>query len=100
MYEYCDHFDTAMNQSSVNISNGFVFDQRMKKKVNVSAFDIYRQLRIINPSPYMFFFELDDFEVITAISPVHSSIDALFAVVTITIAIINILLSSDCRCIA
>lgn len=38
----------------------------MCKAVSSSAFDIYRQLRIVNPSPYLFFFELDGFEVVGA----------------------------------
>lgn len=32
--------------------------------VAAKAFDIYRQLRLTNPSPYMFFFDFGDFQVV------------------------------------
>ncbi len=38
-----------------------VLSQRFRAKINKSPFDIYRQLRSINPSPYMFFLKLKDF---------------------------------------
>jgi anthranilate synthase component 1 len=40
--------------------------QRMSRAVSSSAFDSYRQLRIVNPSPYLFFFEFNDLEVVGA----------------------------------
>jgi len=36
-----------------------VLSQRMKSKVKKSPFDVYRALRIINPSPYMFYLKLN-----------------------------------------
>merc|ERR1712130_860964 len=33
---------------------------------NVSAFDVYRQLRVINPSPYMFYMDIDEYTVLGA----------------------------------
>jgi anthranilate synthase component 1 len=41
-----------------------VISQRLSRKTNAPAFDIYRNLRLINPSPYMYFLQLDDFEII------------------------------------
>ncbi|WP_158735337.1 anthranilate synthase component I [Alteribacillus sp. YIM 98480] len=41
-----------------------VLSQRFEKEVTVSAFDIYRTLRMINPSPYLFYLKLDDQEVV------------------------------------
>jgi len=41
-----------------------VISQRLSRKTNTPAFDIYRNLRLINPSPYMYFLQLDDFEII------------------------------------
>ncbi|MCB4790619.1 MAG: anthranilate synthase component I [Elusimicrobia bacterium] len=38
--------------------------QRFLRKTGVPAFDIYRSLRLINPSPYMYFLKLKDFEII------------------------------------
>jgi anthranilate synthase component 1 len=37
-----------------------VLSQRFKVKSNKSSFDIYRDLRSLNPSPYMFFLDLKD----------------------------------------
>lgn len=41
-----------------------VFSQRFTRKTAVPAFDIYRALRFINPSPYMYYLDLDGFEVV------------------------------------
>lgn len=41
-----------------------VISQRLSRKTMARAFDIYRNLRQINPSPYMYFLRLDDFEII------------------------------------
>ena len=37
-----------------------VLSQRFKKKITKAPFDIYRKLRGLNPSPYMFFLKLKD----------------------------------------
>ena len=37
-----------------------VLSQRFKLKIEAEPFDIYRTLRSLNPSPYMFFLKLDD----------------------------------------
>jgi anthranilate synthase component 1 len=43
-----------------------VFSQRLARRTPVQPFDIYRSLRAINPSPYMFFLELNDFHIVGA----------------------------------
>lgn len=43
-----------------------VLSQRFRAKINKSPFDIYRLLRSINPSPYMFFLKLKDFYLVGA----------------------------------
>ncbi|HCI86140.1 MAG TPA: anthranilate synthase component I [Dehalococcoidia bacterium] len=43
-----------------------VFSQRLARRTPVKPFDMYRSLRAINPSPYMFFLELDGFEIVGA----------------------------------
>jgi anthranilate synthase component 1 len=40
--------------------------QRLSKPTEAAPFDIYRALRTINPSPYMFFLNLKDFHIIGA----------------------------------
>jgi anthranilate synthase component 1 len=43
-----------------------VLSQRLAKPTNASPFAIYRALRSINPSPYMFYLHLDDFHIVGA----------------------------------
>lgn len=43
-----------------------VLSQRMAQQTEVSPFEIYRALRTINPSPYMFFLDFGDFNIIGA----------------------------------
>jgi anthranilate synthase component I len=40
--------------------------QRLARKIAVHPFNIYRQLRTVNPSPYMFYLDLGDFQVVGA----------------------------------
>ena len=40
--------------------------QRLEVPVTAAPFDIYRALRAINPSPYMFYVHLDDFDIVGA----------------------------------
>jgi len=40
-----------------------VLSHRMRAKVTCDAFDIYRALRTINPSPYMYYFDFGDFQI-------------------------------------
>jgi len=41
-----------------------VLSQRFETVLNVEPFDIYRALRVINPSPYMFYMRLDGIELV------------------------------------
>jgi len=43
-----------------------VLSQRLTIKLEVPALDVYRALRAVNPSPYMYFLRLDDWEVVGA----------------------------------
>ena len=38
--------------------------QRLHRNLNTRAFDVYRMLRTINPSPYLYYFELKEFEIV------------------------------------
>ena len=40
--------------------------QRWSAEVGVDAFSIYRGLRAINPSPYMYFLDFEDFQIVGA----------------------------------
>ncbi len=41
-----------------------VLSQRLRRKTLASPFSIYRALRVLNPSPYMFYLNLGDFQLI------------------------------------
>jgi anthranilate synthase component 1 len=43
-----------------------VLSQRLSRRVNAAPFTVYRALRAINPSPYMFYLDLQDFHIIGA----------------------------------
>ena len=40
-----------------------VYSQRFERDISVAPFDIYRMLRIVNPSPYMFFISTDRLDI-------------------------------------
>jgi len=43
-----------------------VLSHRLSQRTDVSPFEIYRALRTINPSPYMFFLDFTDFHIVGA----------------------------------
>jgi anthranilate synthase component I len=43
-----------------------VLSQRFEAKLSKKPLDIYKKLRVTNPSPFMFFFNFDDFQIIGA----------------------------------
>lgn len=63
-----DIFQSRVKKAKKYIRAGDVFQvvlsQRLKRKVNASAFDIYRTLRSLNPSPYMYYLKCGDFEIV------------------------------------
>lgn len=57
-------FLSSVNKCKEYIKNGdilqVVLSQRFKTKANAAPFNIYRALRVINPSPYMFYLKHKD----------------------------------------
>ncbi|MEE9284149.1 MAG: anthranilate synthase component I [Dehalococcoidia bacterium] len=43
-----------------------VVSQRLRRETDAHPFDIYRALRKVNPSPYMFYLDLDGFQIVGA----------------------------------
>ncbi len=43
-----------------------VLSQRIEQEITVAPFDIYRMLRVVNPSPYMFFITTDTVDIVGA----------------------------------
>lgn len=56
-------FEAAVDNAREHIGAGDVFQlvlsQRLEARINRDPFDLYRSLRMINPSPYMAFFSFD-----------------------------------------
>ncbi|MDP0499418.1 MAG: anthranilate synthase component I [Verrucomicrobiota bacterium JB022] len=48
-----------------------VLSQRFEKEFKSSALDLYRALRVVNPSPYMFLYDPGEFQLIGASPEVH-----------------------------
>ncbi len=63
-------FEAAVRSAKEYVKSGdviqIVLSQRFSADLTVDPFDIYRSLRTLNPSPYMFFLRLDDTLVVGA----------------------------------
>ncbi len=63
-------FEQMVRSSVEYIKAGDVFQvvpsQRLSRHVNAAPFTVYRALRAVNPSPYMFYLDLHDFHIIGA----------------------------------
>jgi anthranilate synthase component 1 len=61
-------FEQAVEKAKEYIIEGdvmqVVLSQRMSLPFKAPALDLYRSLRSLNPSPYMFYLDLDDFHVV------------------------------------
>jgi anthranilate synthase component 1 len=59
-----ERFIQAVQEAKQHIRAGDIFQvvlsQRFSRRSSASPFDIYRSLRRLNPSPYMFFFDFDN----------------------------------------
>ena len=65
-----DDFKAAVKKAKQYIVDGdimqVVLSQRMSKPYSATPLALYRALRTLNPSPYMFFFDFGDFQVVGA----------------------------------
>ena len=65
-----DVFMESVRRAKEYISAGdviqVVLSQRFETEISVESFDIYRMLRIVNPSPYMFHMAMDGLDVVGA----------------------------------
>ena len=70
-----ERFERAVNDGKEFIRSGdiiqFVPSQRFSCAFERSPLDLYRALRTVNPSPYMFILETQDFSIIGASPEVH-----------------------------
>jgi anthranilate synthase component 1 len=61
--EYCDRVDACKDYIAAGDIYQIVISVLFRGRSNVSPFEVYRALRLLNPSPYMFFFEFGDLKV-------------------------------------
>jgi anthranilate synthase component 1 len=63
-----ENFMSAVNKTNEYISDGdvmqVVLSQRLTKKFEGNPIDMYGALRDMNPSPYMYFLDMDEFQII------------------------------------
>ena len=61
-------FKSCVKKAKEYIAKGDIFQvvlsQRFERKINKTPLEIYNHLRISNPSPFMFYFNFDDFKII------------------------------------
>jgi anthranilate synthase component 1 len=58
--QYCEGVRAAQEYIAAGDIFQVVLSQRFSRETTAGAFDIYRALRRLNPSPYMFFFDFAD----------------------------------------
>ena len=65
-----DAYEEAVRRAKEYIAAGDIIQvvpsQRFSRPVSVDSFDIYRALRVVNPSPYMYYLKCDGFEIVGA----------------------------------
>ena len=63
-----DEYYEKVLKAKEYILSGDIFQvqisQRLKRTLHTRPFDVYRVLRTINPSPYLYFYDLEDFYVV------------------------------------
>lgn len=62
--KFCEVVDTCKEYIRAGDVFQVVPSQRLCARTDVDAFDIYRVLRVVNPSPYMFYLNFDDVKLI------------------------------------
>lgn len=65
-----EHFEQAVRRAKEYIAAGdcmqIVIGQRLKKRYTESPLSLYRALRSLNPSPYMYYYDMGDFQIVGA----------------------------------
>jgi len=63
-----DEYLTKVAIAKEHILAGDIFQvqisQRLRRKLNTRPFDVYRMLRTVNPSPYLYYFDMGDFQIV------------------------------------
>jgi len=62
--EFLQKVDRAKEHILAGDAFQIVLSQRLRGETDVPPFQVYRALRILNPSPYMFFLDFGDFQIV------------------------------------
>ncbi len=62
--DFCDRVRACKDYITAGDIYQIVLSVLFRGRTNVPAFQVYRAMRLINPSPYMFFFQFDDLAVV------------------------------------
>jgi anthranilate synthase component 1 len=72
-------FEAMVGQAKEYIAAGDIFQvvlsQRFERRTGAEPFSIYRALRMLNPSPYMVFLDLNDTQLIASSPEMHVRLD-------------------------
>ena len=61
--DYCDRVNACKDYIAAGDIYQIVISVLFRGQTNVPPFEVYRALRLLNPSPYMFFFEFGDLKI-------------------------------------
>lgn len=65
-----ERYEEAVRRAKEYIAAGDIIQvvpsQRFSRPITVEGFDVYRALRVVNPSPYMYYLKFNDFEIVGA----------------------------------
>jgi anthranilate synthase component 1 len=62
--EFCRRVAACKEHIAAGDIYQIVLSVLFRGKANVAPFEVYRAMRLLNPSPYMFFFDFDDLQVV------------------------------------
>jgi anthranilate synthase component I len=62
--EFCDRVDACKEHIAAGDIYQIVISVLFRGRTDVRPFEVYRALRLLNPSPYMFYFEFGDLKVV------------------------------------
>jgi len=79
-----EEFGTAVLRAKQYIRSGDIFQgvlsQRAQGELHVDPFQVYRALRILNPSPYMFYLDFGEFQLVGSSPEIHAKLSGRRAV--------------------
>ncbi|HLF94605.1 MAG TPA: anthranilate synthase component I [Planctomycetota bacterium] len=80
-----EDFKAAVLKAKESIKIGDIFQvvlsQRQHGELSVEPFQVYRALRILNPSPYMFYLDFGDYQLVGSSPEIHAKLAGREAVI-------------------